>query len=76
MLLDDGTEAYRSMEGIVNWISEQAEFTPKTIQTKEDRVNLVYAVEAKVPNPDGLLKIGMPAVKFQRYNRQLTTHNR
>ena len=47
------------MEGIVSWISQSAEFTPKTIQTKEERVNLVYAVKVRVLN-DGSLKIGMP----------------
>jgi HlyD family secretion protein len=45
--------------GIVSWISQTAEFTPKTIQTKEERVNLVYAVKVLVKN-DGTLKIGMP----------------
>ena len=51
-------------EGIVSWISQTAEFTPKTIQTKEERVNLVYAVKVRVKN-DGSLKIGMPGeVKF------------
>ena len=47
------------MEGVVSWISQTAEFTPKTIQTKEERVNLVYAVKIRVKN-DGSLKIGMP----------------
>lgn len=66
VLVDNGTEAYRSLQGIVRWIAEQAEFTPKTIQTKEDRVNLVYAFEVAVPNSEGTLKIGMPAeVNFQ-----------
>lgn len=45
--------------GVVSWISQTAEFTPKTIQTKEERVNLVYAVKIRVKN-DGSLKIGMP----------------
>jgi HlyD family secretion protein len=45
--------------GVVSWISQTAEFTPKTIQTKEERVNLVYAVKVRVKN-DGALKIGMP----------------
>ena len=45
--------------GTVSWISQTAEFTPKTIQTKEERVNLVYAVKVRVAN-DGSLKIGMP----------------
>lgn len=52
--------------GKVRWISPKAEFTPKVIQTREERVNLVYAVKIEVPNPDGLFKIGMPAeVTFQ-----------
>lgn len=46
-------------EGTISWISQTAEFTPKTIQTKEERVNLVYAVKVRVLN-DGSLKIGMP----------------
>jgi HlyD family secretion protein len=45
--------------GEVTWISSTAEFTPKIIQTKEERQNLVYAIKVKVPN-DGYLKIGMP----------------
>jgi HlyD family secretion protein len=50
--------------GTVSWISQTAEFTPKTIQTKEERVNLVYAVKVLVRN-DGTLKIGMPGeIKF------------
>lgn len=50
----------RDMEGAIIWISDKAEFTPKIVQTKDERVNLVYAVKVKVPNPDGSLKIGMP----------------
>lgn len=50
---------FRSYEGIVTWISPRAEFTPRTIQTREDRVNLVYAIKVDVIN-DGHLKIGMP----------------
>ena len=61
VLIDEGEDGYKSLEGTIVWISQQAEFTPKTIQTKEDRVNLVYAVKARVPNPEGRLKIGMPA---------------
>jgi HlyD family secretion protein len=49
-----------SFQGTVQWIADEAEFTPKTIQTKEERVNLVYAVKISVPNPEGKLKIGMP----------------
>jgi len=44
--------------GTITWISDKAEFTPKTIQTKEERANLVYAIKVKVKN-DGFLKIGM-----------------
>ena len=66
VLVDNGESGYRRIQGKINWISSQAEFTPKTIQTKEDRVNLVYALKAEVPNPNGLLKIGMPAeVNFE-----------
>lgn len=46
--------------GSISWVSSEAEFTPKTIQTKETRVDLVYAVKIRVKN-DGSLKIGMPA---------------
>jgi HlyD family secretion protein len=45
--------------GVVSWISSSAEFTPKIIQTKEERVDLVYAIKVRVPN-DGRIKIGMP----------------
>jgi HlyD family secretion protein len=45
--------------GRISWISPSAEFTPKIIQTREERVNLVYAIKVMVPN-DGSLKIGMP----------------
>lgn len=61
VLIDNGKEEYLELTGKVSWIADQAEFTPKTIQTKEDRVNLVYAVKAQVGNPDGRIKIGMPA---------------
>jgi HlyD family secretion protein len=56
----DSGDDMKSYPGEVSWISESAEFTPKIIQTKEERVNLVYAVKVKVKN-DGSLKIGMPA---------------
>ena len=56
----DGVEEMKSYKGTISWIASQAEFTPKIIQTKEERVNLVYAVKVKVKN-DGSLKIGMPA---------------
>jgi HlyD family secretion protein len=57
--IDKDEKTNTKMEGIVSWISQTAEFTPKTIQTKEERVNLVYAVKVRVLN-DGALKIGMP----------------
>jgi len=64
VLVDDGADKYREMPGTVTWISDKAEFTPKTIQTKDERANLVYATKIKVKN-DGYLKIGMYGeVKF------------
>ena len=59
VLIDKNADEYTKLEGTVSWISSTAEFTPKIIQTKEERVNLVYAVKVKVKN-DGSLKIGMP----------------
>ena len=59
VLIDDGKANYKTLEGEISWISSKAEFTPKIIQTKEERVNLVYAVKVRVNN-DGTLKIGMP----------------
>ena len=54
------------LEGKVSWISDQAEFTPKNVQTKEARADLVYAVKITIPNPGKILKIGMPvSVKIQ-----------
>lgn len=58
VLVDDGKDKYRELTGIISWISDKAEFTPKTIQTKEERANLVYAIKINVKN-DGYLKIGM-----------------
>ena len=55
---DDGTEGYRRYAGRITWISEQAEFTPKTIQTRDERADLVYAVKIAVAN-DGFIKLGM-----------------
>ena len=57
--IDNTKDDNSSLKGIVSWISSTAEFTPKTIQTKEERVNLVYAVKILVGN-DGAIKIGMP----------------
>jgi HlyD family secretion protein len=57
VLVDQG-EDYKTFPGTVTWIADQAEFTPKTIQTKEERANRVYALKVRVKN-DGYLKIGM-----------------
>ena len=57
--IDKDAQSDTKMEGIVTWVSPQAEFTPKIIQTKEERVDLVYAVKVSVVN-NGSLKIGMP----------------
>lgn len=59
VLVDKGDDDYYHLTGKINWISSKAEFTPKTIQTKEERVNLVYALKVSVKN-NGMLKIGMP----------------
>jgi len=56
--IDQGKKAYKNYAGIIYWISSKSEFTPKTIQTKDERANLVYAVKVRVKN-DGFLKIGM-----------------
>lgn len=56
--VDDGKGGFKHYDGKITWISDKAEFTPKTIQTKEERANLVYAVKIDVKN-DGYLKIGM-----------------
>ncbi len=58
VFIDSGAKNYRQYTGTIIWISDQAEFTPKTIQTKDERANLVYAIKIKVKN-DGYLKIGM-----------------
>lgn len=58
VMIDDGAKKYKEYTGIITWVSDKAEFTPKTIQTKEERANLVYAIKVKVKN-DGYLKIGM-----------------
>ena len=58
VLIDAGAKKFKEYNGSIIWISDKAEFTPKTIQTKEERANLVYAIKVKVKN-DGYLKIGM-----------------
>jgi HlyD family secretion protein len=58
VMIDSSANAYREYPGVITWVSDKAEFTPKTIQTKEERANLVYAIKVRVKN-DGYLKIGM-----------------
>lgn len=57
---DHGAGALAQRSGQVSWIASRAEFTPTPIQTRKERVDLVYAVKIRVANPDGALKIGMP----------------
>jgi HlyD family secretion protein len=65
-LVDPEDGRNKPLEGRVSWISDQAEFTPKNVQTKEARADLVYAVKITIPNPGKILKIGMPvSVKIQ-----------
>jgi membrane fusion protein YbhG len=59
VLIDSQDEEFLNFPGTITWISSTAEFTPKIIQTREERVNLVYAIKVNVKN-DGSLKIGMP----------------
>jgi HlyD family secretion protein len=62
--IDKSKQENKELEGVISWISDNAEFTPKIIQTKEERVKLVYAIKVTVKN-DGSIKIGMPGeVKF------------
>ena len=62
---DQGEKGRKTYKGRLTWISDQAEFTPKTIQTRDERANLVYAVKVAVLN-DGFIKIGMYGeCKFQ-----------
>lgn len=58
VLTDDGNGGYKETSGTISWINDKAEFTPKTIQTKDERANMVYAVKVRVKN-DGAYKIGM-----------------
>jgi HlyD family secretion protein len=56
--IDAGNGEKKDVKGKISWISSEAEFTPKTIQTKDERANLVYAIKLLVPN-DGSIKLGM-----------------
>jgi HlyD family secretion protein len=65
VLTDDGKGGYKETQGTIIWINSKAEFTPKTIQTKDERANMVYAIKVKVKN-DGAYKVGMYGeIKFQ-----------
>lgn len=59
ILIDSENKEMQNLSGKITWISSESEFTPKIIQTREERVKLMYAVKILVPN-DGSLKIGMP----------------
>ena len=56
----DSGDSRQTLTGTVSWVSTQAEFTPTPIQTRDERADLVYAVKIRVPNENGMLKIGMP----------------
>ncbi|MCB0661597.1 MAG: efflux RND transporter periplasmic adaptor subunit [Saprospiraceae bacterium] len=58
VMVDNGSGAFKSYPGKISWIADEAEFTPKTVITKDERSNLVYAIKVEVPN-DGYLKLGM-----------------
>ena len=60
VLVDKNANENQSLIGRISWIASEAEFTPEQIQTKEERVTQVYAVKVRVPNSEGILKIGMP----------------
>jgi len=57
--IDDGVKGFKTYTGTITHVAEKAEFTPKIIQTKEERVTLVYAVTIELSN-DGSIKSGMP----------------
>lgn len=66
VLIDEDADSNERLNGTVSWVSSEAEFTPRMIQTKEERVTQVYAVKIRVENPAGRIKIGMPGeVNFQ-----------
>ena len=65
VLTDDGKGGFKETTGTISWINDKAEFTPKSIQTKDERANMVYAIKVNVVN-DGTYKIGMYGeIKFQ-----------
>jgi len=59
VFINSADDSQKSYKGSISWIADKAEFTPKTIQTQDERQNLVYAVKIAVANTDGLIKIGM-----------------
>jgi len=59
--VDQGGGKLYTSTGVVRWIASKAEFTPTPVQTRDERADLVYALKIYVPNPNGILKIGMPA---------------
>ncbi len=71
VMIDSTGGNLHKIPGIVSWISSQVEFTPKIIQTREERVNMVYAVKVSVNN-DGRLKIGMPGEVIFRNKNQVS----
>lgn len=58
--VDAGRDSLHVLRGRITWIASEAEFTPTPIQTRDERVDLVYAVKVRVANPDGIAKVGMP----------------
>jgi HlyD family secretion protein len=65
VLVDDGAGGVAARRGEVAWVAARAQFTPTPIQTRDERAELVYAFDVRVPNPEGLLKVGMPGeVRF------------
>jgi HlyD family secretion protein len=58
--VDVGGGRRQIVSGSISWISAKAEFTPTPIQTRDERVDMVYAIKIRVANDAGLLKIGMP----------------
>lgn len=67
-VITDVPEGLNEQPGVISWVSSEAEFTPKIVQTREERVKLVYAVKIRVKN-DGSLKIGMPGEMRVRRNK-------
>jgi HlyD family secretion protein len=72
VMIDSAGGNLHKIPGIVSWISSQVEFTPKIIQTREERVNMVYAIKVSVMN-DGRLKIGMPGEVMFRNKKRVST---